>query len=219
VIGISEKVREQVLQGGSNLRTEVVYNGVDERRFAPVGAANDPPVILSVGNLIPIKGHEWLMRSLAQIRQQNWRWDVIGTGPELPRLRSLATELEIGDKVRFVGRQSREQVAKAMQTCTLFALPSRYEGLGCVYLEAMSSGKPVIACRNQGIDEVIVHGADGWLVDPSDQETLPTALTALLQDSRLRQKMGAAARQTILQNYRLADQAARLAGIYEECMR
>ena len=77
-------------------------------------------------------------------------WSSSVRGPKRPRLEKLALGLDIGERVRFRGRQSRAQVAEAMRSASVFALLSRYEGLGCVYLEAMSSGKPVIACRGHG---------------------------------------------------------------------
>ena len=96
----------------------------------------------------------------------------------------------IAGKVRFRGRQSRRQVADAMRRATVFALPSRYEGLGCVYLEAMSAGKPVIACRGQGIDEVIEQGVNGCLVGAGDLQELTDTLARILRQAELRRSMG-----------------------------
>jgi glycosyltransferase involved in cell wall biosynthesis len=105
-----------------------------------------------------------------------------------------------------------------MRRCVLFALPSRYEGLGCVYLEAMSTEKPVIACRGQGIDEIIRHGSNGWLVDTGNLQELIAALSVLLQNLQLRRKIGAAARRTVLQGLTSAHQATQLAALYRECV-
>jgi glycosyltransferase involved in cell wall biosynthesis len=133
-------------------------------------------------------------------------------------LARLARDCNIAGRVRFLGRQSRKQVAEAMRRCVLFALPSRYEGLGCVYLEAMSTEKPVIACRGQGIDELIRHGSNGWLVDPGNLQELVAALSGLLEDLQLRRQIGEAARRTILQSLTSAHQAAQLAALYRECV-
>ncbi len=101
-----------------------------------------------------------------------------------------------------------------MRRCMVFALPSHYEGLGCVYLEAMSAGKPVIACRGQGIEEIIQHGTNGFLIDPGDVHRLGTTLSTLLADPQLREYTGRHARRTILQSLTLAHQAKRLEQIY-----
>jgi hypothetical protein len=105
-----------------------------------------------------------------------------------------------------------------MRRCTLFALPSRYEGFGCVYLEAMSSGKPAIACRGQGIDEVIQHGRNGWLIDPDNLPQLIAALTTLLENDQLRCRIGEAARRTVLERFTSSHQASELAALYRECV-
>jgi glycosyltransferase involved in cell wall biosynthesis len=105
-----------------------------------------------------------------------------------------------------------------MRACSVFVLPSRYEGLGCVYLEAMACGKPVIACRGQGIDEVIEHGKNGWLVPINGLEELAQGLSTLLRSPELCQRLGTSARETILSRLTLAHQAQQLAKIYAEAI-
>jgi glycosyltransferase involved in cell wall biosynthesis len=196
-----------------------VYNGVDPELFSPAGQASAGAVtIVSVGNLIPIKGHDLLVRAAASLAPEfpELRLQIIGDGAERDRLQVLAAQLHVNDRVFFLGRQSRKQVAAAMQGCTLFALPSRYEGLGCVYLEAMSCGKPVIGCREQGIAEIIQHGSNGFLVGPGNEKELTLAIGMLLRDPRRRDSLGMLARDNILDRLTLAHQADALARIYRE---
>jgi glycosyltransferase involved in cell wall biosynthesis len=125
-----------------------------------------------------------------------------------------------------------------MRACSVFVLPSRFEGLGCVYLEAMACGKPVIACRAQGIEEIIDHGKNGWLISDwvnsettnsemtnSDTTNSPGALnelvhglSTLLGSPELCSLLGTAARNTILNRLTLSHQAERLAQIYSEAI-
>jgi teichuronic acid biosynthesis glycosyltransferase TuaC len=220
VICISDKVSESVAAGAiTAVRTTVIYNGADAQMFAPAPPNRPTNVILSVGNLIPIKGHELLLRAFAELSPDFpfATCEIIGDGPQHLHLTKLANDLNLSGKVRLLGRQSRKQVADAMQRCAIFALPSRYEGLGCVYLEAMATEKPVIACRGQGIDEIIHHGVNGWLVPPDDVQSLVEACSVLLRDQLLRQRTGQAARGTILQGLTSAHQASRLAHLYKEC--
>jgi teichuronic acid biosynthesis glycosyltransferase TuaC len=223
VICVSEHVREKVLEGtGRICRTSVVYNGVDTELFSPGNkAAPDARVVLSVGNLIPIKGHDLLIRAVASLAIEfaDLTLEIIGEGSEHSRLEALTRQLKIGERVRFFGRQSRRQVAEAMRRCTVFALPSRYEGLGCVYLEAMSTGKPVIGCRGQGISEIIQHGSNGFLVGSDNERELTLALAMLLRDEARRRNLGATARDTILERLTLAHQAENLERIYREIVR
>jgi len=220
VICVSEHVREQVLEGmGRSCRTSVVYNGVDPEMFSPRSVpASEDPVILSVGNLIPIKGHDLLIRAVATLVPEFPRLnlEIIGDGPERDRLQELAQQLQILDRVRFLERRTRSEVADAMRRCTIFALPSRYEGLGCVYLEAMAVGKAVIGCRGQGIAEIIQHGSNGFLVGPGNEKELTLALGMLLRDEERRHNMGAVARDTVLERLTLQQQAESLTRIYRE---
>ena len=221
VICVSERVRKGVENHpGIRARATVIYNGVDSKLFYPATGELSTNTILSVGNLIPTKGHELLMRAIATLRKCDLRvrWEIIGDGPERQRLEQLGRELEVDGQVYFLGRQSRSQVAEAMRRCTLFALPSYYEGLGCVYLEAMCSGKTVIGCRGQGIDELVQHAVNGWLIGPGDLEELTESLATLLQKGGMRRRLGEAARKTILQSYTLDHQAAQLSALYRECL-
>ena len=220
VLCVSNRVKEEVEAGAPSANTLVVYNGVDTEMFHP-GNTADASTILSIGNLIPVKGHDILIRALADVAREHaaLKLEIIGTGPEEESLRQLARNLGIADRVTFLGRQSRKRVAEALQRCSIFALPSRYEGLGCVYLEAMASAKPVVACRGQGIVELIQNGKNGLLIEPGGVDQLGHALRALLENSNLREQMGNAGRQTVLHGFRLADQAHQLAAVYEDAVR
>src|SRR5229473_6011332 len=227
VICISEQVAQHVregLPGSGNI--SIVYNGVDSTLFTPAtapaaAASSAESVILSVGNLIPIKGHELLLRSVAAIAtaHPHVQCRIIGDGSERVRLQELARELAIEDRVHFLGRRPRSEVAAEMKECALFALPSWYEGLGNVYLEAMSAERPAIACRGQGIEEVIRHRENGWLIEPKNLGDLTDALNQLLSSPLLREKLGRNGRQTVLQGYTLAHQATQLSVIYGESLR
>jgi teichuronic acid biosynthesis glycosyltransferase TuaC len=216
VICVSEKVRSEILQGAAPVNTTVIYNGTDPDRFS-AGNENGK-VVLSVGNLIPIKGHELLLGAIAALQDKHpdVTCDIIGEGPERGRLAALAQELKLEDKVRFLGRRSRSQVAEAMRTCTVFALPSRYEALGCVYLEAMAAEKPVIGCTGQGIEELIQTGVNGLLIEPDDLDGLSRTLDMLLSNVEMRRRLGRSARHTILHGFALSDQAAQLSQLYRE---
>jgi glycosyltransferase involved in cell wall biosynthesis len=218
VVCISEKVREQVLSRMSRVNTAVVYNGVDTKLFSPSTEPTGSQEILSVGTLIPIKGHDLLLRAIADVQSEfpKLSCKIIGQGPERARLVQLAAQLNLSDKVTFVARQTRGEIANAMKRCTVFALPSRYEGLGCVNLEAMATAKPVVACSGQGIDEVIRNGVNGRLVRPDDLEGLSSTLFELLRSPQLRTSLGHSARHTILDGFTLEHQVARLAAIFLE---
>jgi teichuronic acid biosynthesis glycosyltransferase TuaC len=166
------------------------------------------------------KGQELVLRAIVRLGTlfPHLRCQIIGEGRDRARLEALASELGLGQRVRFLGRQSRAAVADAMRACSVFVLPSRNEGLGCVYLEAMACGKPVIACRGQGIEEIIEHGRNGWLIPVDGLDELVQGLSTLLQSADVSSRMGRAARETVLNGLTLSDQAQRLANIYRQAI-
>lgn len=226
VVCVSRKV-QQILRDGmpGPVRSDVLYNGTDAELFSqnplhrPLssGTADNPrQKLLVVGNLIPSKGQEFVLRAIHRMTGSfpHLECQIIGEGPDRARLDALANELGIRPRIHFLGRQNRAVVAEAMRRCAVFVLPSRSEGLGCVYLEAMACAKPAIACRGQGIEEIIVHQKNGWLVSPDNLAELEQALSALLRSPELAARVGLAARETILNGLTLSHQAHNLATLY-----
>ena len=223
VICVSGKAQENLKTGtAGETSSTIVYNGVNPNLFSPNQAevGRFDPEILMVGNLHRSKGHELVLKALANLRPSfpQLRCRIIGEGPDRAQFEALVRDLGIGPQVQFVGRQSRSEVAEAMRRCSVFVLPSRNEGLGCVYLEAMSCGKPVIGCRGQGIDEVIEHGENGWLIPADGLEQLVQGLSVLLGSPEMCTRIGTAARQTILEKLTLSHQAQHLARIYSQAV-
>ena len=221
VICISRAI-ENILKDGMQrpVASRVIYNGTDPQIFSPEDKpmSGPAPTILMVGNLLRGKGHEIVLKAMAQLSPQfsSLRCSLIGEGLDQNRFADLAQTLGISERVSFVGRQGRPAVAKAMRECTIFALPSRFEGLGCAYLEAMACAKPVIACEGQGISEIIQHRQNGWLTPVDGVPEMADALRQLLGSPDLRTHLGTNARQTILNGLTLADQVRRLSDLYHD---
>jgi len=221
-ICVSQRVCDEIFTGmGTRCRASVVYNGVDPTLFSPgqdSGACDT--TILSVGNLIPTKGHELLLRALAALKRSvaGLSCIIIGDGPERTRLQQAARELGISDRTTFAGRQSRASVAGFLRRSAIFCLPSSYEGLGCVYLEAMAAGKPAVGCLGQGIAEIIQHNVNGCLVDPGNLDGLVTVMEKLMKDGATTRRIASAGRSTVLNGFTLSHQAQRLNHIYRECL-
>jgi teichuronic acid biosynthesis glycosyltransferase TuaC len=223
VVCISSRVQEILkVSALPETRSAVIYNGVNPDVFSPQPESETRlhPEILVVGNLIPSKGQEIVLRALAKLKLSfpAVRCRVIGEGPDDNRLQALVRELGIEQQVQFVARQSRMEVAEAMRRCSVFVLPSRNEALGCVYLEAMACGKPAIGCRGQGIDGVIEHGKNGWLIAADGLEELVQELSTLFRSPELGVRVGYAARQTILNKYTLSHQVEQLIAVYRQAI-
>ena len=131
-------------------------------------------------------------------------------------LKKQVVELSLEKEIHFMGYVPYEQVVRELQKSDIFILPSYYEALGCVYLEAMACGVPPIGCHNNGIDEVIKNGVDGYLVEPQNSKEIVWAVERLLDDNA-RRMMGEKARLKVEKHYTWNDSAESVKEIYENC--
>jgi glycosyltransferase involved in cell wall biosynthesis len=122
---------------------------------------------------------------------------VVGDGPGLSRLRRLARRLALAERVEFLGHVPLARLAAEYARASLFCLPSRQEGFGIVFLEAMAAGLPIVAARAAAVEELLGDGESAVLVPPGDEAALAAALDALLGDAPLRQRLGAAGRRRV----------------------
>ncbi len=163
-------------------KIEPVPNPVDTELFTP-GAreARTDVRLLTVGNLVAIKGHSGLIDALTRIvaRDSRVTLDVVGDGELRPELEAQAREQGVASAVRFHGRLERSEVARLMREADVFVLPSLWENLPCVLLEAMSTGLPVVATRVGGTAE-IVSESNGELVEPGSAEALEDGVRRVL---------------------------------------
>ena len=181
---------------------------------------NGKLILLTVGYLIKRKAHEYVVRALQDIikRIPNLVYLIVGEGPEEDHLKRLVDQLELNDYVEFCGRKDHHTVMEYMSICDLFVMPSWNEAFGVVYLEAMAHGKPVIACRGQGIEDVIADGETGLLVKPKDLESLKEAMIRLLADRRLAEDMGRKGKRVVLRDFTWEKSAQKLLEIYKEAL-
>jgi phosphatidyl-myo-inositol dimannoside synthase len=179
-------------------------------------------VILTVGRWAATeryKGADELIRSVAQIRDRfpDVYLVAVGGGDDLPRLRRLAVDLEIADRIQFLENLSREEIAACYANADVFALPSTGEGFGLVFLEAMAFSKAVIGAACGGTTDVIEDGVNGLLVPPGDTERLTHALENLLGDETLRTEMGQRGAELIRHKYQFDVFQAELERILGDC--
>jgi glycosyltransferase involved in cell wall biosynthesis len=180
-------------------RVRVIPNAVAPARRRPsredarraLGLAG--PRILAVGRLVPWKRFDDLLRALAHLPEEV-RLDVLGEGPEEAALQDLARDLGVAGRVDFHGAVGKGRVDGFLVAADVLALPSTYEGLSHVLLEAMSAGCPAVTTRVAGNPEVVRDGIEGLLVDPGDVPDLSGALGRVLGDDDLRARLAAGAR-------------------------
>jgi glycosyltransferase involved in cell wall biosynthesis len=189
-------------------RVALAYHGLDLARFPPPnvprpprdgGDASAPVVILSVGRAVPKKGYEILLAALARLPQAlAWRFEHVGGGPDLARLKAEAERLGIAARIGWRGGLAQAAVLEAYRRADLFALASRVagdgdrDGLPNVLMEAQSQGLACIATNVSAIPELIADGETGLLVQPDDVATFAASLERLIRDPALRARLGGA---------------------------
>ncbi len=170
-------------------RARVIRSGIRYADFAGVTPWTHPrKYVLGIGRQVPQKGFDLLIRAMAQLWAAGHAvGDLVlaGEGPERDRLVALAEKLGVASRVIFTGTVGRRQAAALFAGCEFFVLPSRHEPLGIVNLEAMASGKPVLATHVGGVPEIVRHGETGWLVPPEDPAALAAGILLLARDTAL----------------------------------
>jgi glycosyltransferase involved in cell wall biosynthesis len=194
VIAVSRDMGERVVElGVPRARVVAQHNGVDGETFAlrpmaearrRVGLAHEGPVIVYVGNVKIGKGVKVLVEAMAPLVRRHGRRDallcVVGSGEADGEIAARVRELGIEANVRLCGRQLHTEVPHWMSAGDLFCLPSYMEGCPNVVLEALASGRGVVATRVGGIPELVNDGDNGVLVPPGDPEALADGLARAL---------------------------------------
>jgi phosphatidylinositol alpha-1,6-mannosyltransferase len=217
---------------GPHAALEYVPPGVDTDRFAPDPAARaemrsryglgDRPLIVCLSRLVPRKGQDMLIRALPAIRERadGATLVIVGGGPYMDTLRRLAGDTGVTEHVVFTGGVPGAELPAHHAMADVFAMPCRtrgagldVEGLGIVFLEASSTGVPVVAGDSGGAPETVLDGETGTIVDGTDVGQIATAITEILADPDRAARMGAAGRRWAVDNWQWRRQAQRLAGL------
>jgi len=204
-------------------RPRIIPCGVDLDRFRP-GLAQPPdfpgpgPVILFLGRLDRRKGLAVLIKAMPEVLHAvpAARLLVVGQGPEEEHCRRLARELGIVSSVVFRGRVAHDELPRYYVNCSVYCSPALGgETLGIVLLEAMAAGAPVVASDIPGYDETVRRDTDALLVRPDDPAGLAAALTRVLSNDELRNRLKAEAANRV-QEYSWPRVAARTLDYYRE---
>jgi len=213
-IAISESVKRSAVRnlGLSPAAVRVIYNSIDQKRLRcrpeeprqiredagiPAGAF----VYLTVGRLSPQKGQPVLLRAFKEVAAAlpDAYLVFVGEGPQATAHETLATELGIRDRVRFLG--NRDDVGACLEMADAFVFPSLFEGWGAAPIEAMFKGLPCIVTRIEPLLELFVDDETGLLVTSGSDAELTSAMTKLYRDPELRRRLGASARVAAVERF------------------
>ncbi|MGQ9554812.1 MAG: glycosyltransferase family 4 protein [Anaerolineae bacterium] len=204
-----------VVPGGVNCQHWRPDAALRQRQRRALGYGEGDVVIGCLARLVPAKGVDSLLRAAALIRRAMpaARVLLVGDGPMRRQLERQASALGLSDVVAFTGFQPWWQTPQYLNAMDIFALPSHSEAFGLALLEAMACALPAVARESEGTSRIMLPGETGFLVR-SDEE-LRGRLLQLLQDTSLRQRLGARARQHVQEQFGWAGVAAQVGAVYE----
>ncbi|MGK5545947.1 glycosyltransferase [Streptomyces sp. URMC 127] len=223
-----DEVRELLAMGIPDGRAAVVPCGVDAARFSPYGPAaprgRHPHRLVQVGRLVRRKGAGTAVAALRGL--PDTELVIVGgpppgrlhEDPEACRLRALARETGVADRVRFTGGVPPERILPLLRSADVVLCPADYEPFGIVPLEAMACGVPVVATAVGGQLDTVADPATGCLVPPGDPARLAEAVAALLADPARRAGCGIAGRRRVLERYGWDRVAAATEDVYRGVM-
>lgn len=197
-IAVSNSVEEELKKRGAQ-NVHVIPNGISEDWFNIPNNEVDGR-ILFVGRVIPIKAIETLIHALKIVKIQTPKAHLYIVGPASDKeykskLDTLITKFELQGSVTFTGPKNGQELEKEYSECSVFILPSKNESNPIVLLEAMATGKPIVASNVGGIPEILDNDVEGYLVEQGNAEQFADRIIKLLADSNLRHTMGLAGKE------------------------
>jgi colanic acid/amylovoran biosynthesis glycosyltransferase len=205
--------------------------GVDTSKFAlrprtkPQGETIG---LLTVGRLVPKKGVEFALRALGVLKQRGqlsqFRYDIIGDGPEREALVALCAKLGLNEAVTFHGGMDHGKIAEWMQKSDLFLAPSvtaangDMEGIPTTIMEAMASGMPIVTTDHSGISELVQDSVSGFLCRERDFDKLADRLRFLSNNRELWPEFGREGRRTVEADFNIRSQNLRVIQRYNELL-
>lgn len=230
MVAVSVDIRRLLIEriGVRSHNLVTIYNGIDSKAYCPsegreqmrkeLGIAETAPVIGTIGNLYPVKGHTYLLKAAGRVVRMfpESLFLIVGRGGLLQNLQEEARQFGIERNVRFLG--FREDIPNLLQAMDLFVLPSLSEGLALSLLEAMSAALPVIATDVGGNPEVVLDGETGFLVPPKDPESLALKIMFLFRNRSLAQKLGVNGQQRVEEKFNLERMVSAYQQFYEDAL-
>lgn len=197
-------------------KISVIPVGIDTEWLSPKGGYGERDTMLFVGRLVPIKGVPQFIAAFRELSQRfpTLRAEICGEGPMLPAAQKAAAEFQ--GRLHVRGRVSESELAKSYQRSLVLLVPSRYEGLGVVALEAMAAGTPVVATDVPGLTDL--KGGGVVLVPLGDQAALTAATKEVLGDQARWEALSHEARQTVVERFSWDAVGPQVAEVYRSVL-
>jgi len=228
VTAISKHLARAAREAGFRKEVAVIPNGVDEAYVSAsferppketlktdLGIPANAPVILSVSRLVEKNGIDDLFRAFALLAESA-HLVIVGGGPDHKKLMRLAHELGVDNRAHFLGSVNHDELLRYYRMSDIFCRPSRSEGLGSAFLEAMGAGVPVVATAVGGIRDFLIDGETGVAVQVGDPENIANGIRRIFEDDVLRNKIVERARALVIEKYLWVDIAKKMESVLLE---
>ena len=229
-IVVSDALREMLIQKRNISGNKVIriFNGIELDHFTPhpeqsslrnqLNIPKDSYLIGAIGRMVWQKGFEYLIRAVADLIETvpNIKLLVVGEGPIRHHLIQLIDKLNLNKCVIFL--EFQRDVKQVLSAIDVLVVPSLLEGFPMIILEAMAMSKPIIATKINGITEQLVDGESGILVPPKDLEALVTAIQHLVENDRLRYRLGQNARKRVDKEFSIEKMIGETVNVYQSLM-
>ena len=217
-IASSTKSKEaQIYYGADEKKCHVSYLAVDVEKYIQEPQGQGKGKIICVGSLIERKGVDLLLNALVKVKC-NYSLYLAGSGDEKEKLKKQAENLQIVDKVHFLGQLNREELLKHYADSDLFVLPTREDCFALVILEALCAGLPIVCSKYaDGAYDLIEEGKNGFIEDPYDTDHFAECIEKILSNNELREQMRKQSTE-IVDKFRFANIAKGYIDAIEECI-
>jgi glycosyltransferase involved in cell wall biosynthesis len=219
VVAVSKSVADEVIHyfHVNPQRVRVIPNGV-HNPFKTNNVDEEDGLILSIGRLIWRKGFAYLIKAMPAVLKEysNARLSIVGSGSYDQQLVELTKKLGVAQAVTFHPVMQKEDLFRLYLKAQVYVQPSLYEPLGNTVLEAMASGKPVVASRVGGIPEAITDQKSGLLIDPYSSEQIAQKIILLLSDAAYRKTLGQSAKEKVSRDFSWETVAKKTLNLYNE---
>ena len=215
-IVVALDIKEKLLELGiPERKISYLPSGVDTELFHPSEHKMDVTSILYVGTLVKRKGVEYLIKSFVELAA-GITLDIMGDGPDRRRLENLTKTLKLENRIKFLGPQRQETVAKTLRERKIYVLPSLSEGFPITLLEALSSGCAVITTSVSGIPHIIKQKENGILIDPENPHQIKASIELLIEDTSLRKHISKNGLELVQNKFSWNTVAEEVLTIYED---
>jgi glycosyltransferase involved in cell wall biosynthesis len=212
----TKKVVERIY--GLDKPIPVVYPGVENHQYKQETADKElEGYILAVGAMIPMKNHAALLKAFSNLQREHRlkvKLIIVGNGPLENEIRSLVCKLDLKNVI-FEPKVSEHRLSNYYANCMFVVHLALYEPFGLVPVEAAFHGKPSIVSNNGGTSEFVIHGENGFIVNPKNQKDVANAMERLIEDRRLSAEMGLKAKERALKEFTIEKSAENLARTLE----